>query len=1154
MDKKVSIIMPFYGVEEYIAESLESVLNQNLDNYEVLMVNDGSLDGSREIAANFAQQHSEFKVIDQENAGPGAARNHGIDLATGDYIIFADPDDIVPPNAYKKLLSTIVQTDSQITAGNIRRFNSRGQRISKIHAIAFQGEKLKTNLLESPELIYDSTSWNKVYNAEFLKRHNIRFAEGIMYEDIPFTNIAYMLADSVDVIEATVYNWRARESVNKSITQDRVSLNNLADRTSAMNIVKMFIKEHQLDEEFELIFDQKMISFDFWIYIKKFTQSDDEYKKYATKDINDYAKNVNKIIFEKLSTQQRIVYAMLKDDKVDDVADYLDLDKKHDLEYTLVDNHLIGPESKYLSESIEPGDLPINTTIEKVEFNENNKLLVSGYAYLQSTNMSNRSDVMMKFELVDNTGNVIDIPIDNQIIKRTDVTETNLRYDSLNNYDYSGFEINIDLDKALIPLAKEMFVQITLNVAGYERKALLNEPIKGKVTHPIYNLHNDKCFYVSFNDLYNFRIIIEHEMVLLDNVTKVGKNIKFKLSFKTNVLHPMLVLTSKNTGETYQSSTFEVDNQAATIVVPFNIFTKPDNMGDWSVEIVSADLNKYENQTKRVSVIADRQRLFKHLSLTGKYQLEVDFAQDQYKGMVLNVQPVRPYVSNVKLKMFKRVEVDLVLSNKYMVGKDIIYRMVILDDGQTRLELPLHKTGKTKTNTKYKFQFSMRQLEKFDNKRVNVWIESRAEGVDYVYRARLKWNYYKFEPLELANKKTTAEITRAGNNLTIRLDAKWSEDEDTPQKREKNLLTEYPKYRELPLEEKTIVFDSLWATDYNDSPRAMSEYIQKHYPEYKIVWFLKNIRIDVPDGVIKVRHRSKQYWYYLATAKYLVQNTNFPEEYEKRSGQIEMETFHGTFLKKMGFDEPLYNLGSNKRQRDFQRRIDRWDLMLTPSPYMEETATKGYRYHKDVIHSGFPRNDELYTNNRPDYIDSIKTRLNIPKNKKVLLYAPTYRTKGKFSLELDLDALKAKLSDEWVILIRVHYFVASKLKLKNMEGFAYNVSKYPDINDLFLVSDVLMTDYSSVMFDYAHLKRPMIFFAYDLDYYENKREIYLDYKKEMPGPIVNNTDAIIDVLTNLSQIEKSYDTKYQQFYEKFAVYGRDGNSTEIAVKALLNKF
>ena len=193
-------------------------------------------------------------------------------------------------------------------------------------------------------------------------------------------------------------------------------------------------------------------------------------------------------------------------------------------------------------------------------------------------------------------------------------------------------------------------------------------------------------------------------------------------------------------------------------------------------------------------------------------------------------------------------------------------------------------------------------------------------------------------------------------------------------------------------------------------------------------------------------------------------------------------------------------------------------------------------------------------------VHEIKDELGLPKDKKVILYAPTWRDdefygsgQYKFTLELDLDRLKKEFGDEYVIVLRTHYYVVDALDLTPYKGFVYNGSVYNDIARLYLISDVLITDYSSVFFDYANLRRPMIFFMYDLEKYRGTlRGFYFDAEAELPGPILQTNDEMVDAIRHLDQIEVDYKEKYDAFYDKYCAW-EDGTSTEKVVKAVFGK-
>ncbi len=238
----LSIVVPFYGVEAYIGECLESLRAQTFTDFEVIMVDDGSPDRSRDIAERYAETDSRFKLVVQENQGLGPARNTGTAHASGKYIAFVDSDDVVAPRAYSLLVDTLERTGSSFAAGNARRFSSaEGTRQSWTHREAFAQTRLATSIREFPVLMMDRMVWNKVYRRSFWDAGGYEFPP-IRYEDYPVTLQAHLDAAAVDVHSAHVYYWRDRES-GDSITQQVFKPANARDRVTSAHMVLDLLKD-----------------------------------------------------------------------------------------------------------------------------------------------------------------------------------------------------------------------------------------------------------------------------------------------------------------------------------------------------------------------------------------------------------------------------------------------------------------------------------------------------------------------------------------------------------------------------------------------------------------------------------------------------------------------------------------------------------------------------------------------------------------------------------------------------------------------------------------------------------------------------------------------------------------------------------------------
>ena len=358
------------------------------------------------------------------------------------------------------------------------------------------------------------------------------------------------------------------------------------------------------------------------------------------------------------------------------------------------------------------------------------------------------------------------------------------------------------------------------------------------------------------------------------------------------------------------------------------------------------------------------------------------------------------------------------------------------------------------------------------------------------------------------------------------------------------------------VDDKLILFEAYMGEQVSCSPKALYEEMKKdvRYKNYIKVWALKNPQayqiLESDENTILVKHGSSEYYKYCAMAKCWITNSRMPRCLEVKPEQKYIQCWHGTPLKRLGYDIECYcgtKSATKEMRKTYRMDAKRYSAILSPSAFCTEKLTSAFNLKalgKDniFIQKGYPRNDFLYSYT-PEDAEQIKTKLSIPKDKKVILYAPTYRENQHeagagyvYDLKIDFDRLLECLGEEYVILFRTHYFVSSRFDFEKYNGFIIDVSRYDDINHLYVVSDLLVTDYSSVMFDYANLKRPMIFYMYDMEEYkEDMRGFYIDLE-ELPGEIVQKEVELIQAIKETSQGSIKYHEKYQKFNSKYNPY------------------
>ncbi len=361
----------------------------------------------------------------------------------------------------------------------------------------------------------------------------------------------------------------------------------------------------------------------------------------------------------------------------------------------------------------------------------------------------------------------------------------------------------------------------------------------------------------------------------------------------------------------------------------------------------------------------------------------------------------------------------------------------------------------------------------------------------------------------------------------------------------------------LPQQENKVFYESFLGKSYSDNPKAMYEAFQK-IGSYKAVWSI-NKKQNIPGNAKQVKRLGPRYFYHLATAKYVIVNSRMPMEYVKREGQIFVQTWHGTPLKKLAHDMQNFKMPNQTAETylaDFSKDIENWDYLLSQNAYATSKFKSAFKFEKEIIEMGYPRNDVLYKFDDLN-VKMIKEKYQIKEDEQVLLYAPTYRDNQydenndyTQQIKLDLDLLNKRLKN-WKIILRVHYLIAQKIECEYENIIISPIAA--DINEQLIIADCLLTDYSSIMFDYANLRRPMIFYAYDLaEYSTETRGFYQDYQKLICGESIRDTNALIKILKSFTNYQNRYKAEIDLFAEAYASNDNAAASEEV-IKYLIGE-
>lgn len=370
---------------------------------------------------------------------------------------------------------------------------------------------------------------------------------------------------------------------------------------------------------------------------------------------------------------------------------------------------------------------------------------------------------------------------------------------------------------------------------------------------------------------------------------------------------------------------------------------------------------------------------------------------------------------------------------------------------------------------------------------------------------------------------------------------------------------------------KKVFFESFGGRSFSCSPKAiyLTMLQDARFDDFEFVWCFKgNKRVKrfrkktALRRATVVQRGSEAYFDALASTSVIITNSRFPEYVNPKQSQTYVQCWHGTPLKRLGHDIEIATTNALNTSSELAERYSveasKWTYLLSPSPYTTKHLGDAFGIPDEkrsslILELGYPRNDSLARAVGDDAartMRELRFRLGIPSYKKVMLYAPTWRDNSyktgvgyTFDYLIDFDELRETLGDEWVVLFRPHYFIANSFDFGAYKGFIYNVAKTSDINELYLMSDLLITDYSSVMFDFAILKRPMMLFVPDKEFYDQDvRGFYFDLDK-VPGPQSTTTEQLIADISSLDTYWDRYGESYRSFVETFCPID-DGHAAE----------
>jgi CDP-glycerol glycerophosphotransferase len=1179
----LSVVVPIYDVEDYLLACLESIAAQTLQPLEVVLVDDGSTDRSGTIADEFATGREGWSVLHVTNGGLGRARNIGLDHSTAPYVAFIDSDDLVTPDAYEVMVHALRENGTEFVSGGVLRYDGSRTYSSGLHSRAIPVSRARTHVRRQVSLIHDTTAWNKVFRREFLVDNSLRFPEGVLYEDIPLTLPAHFLAEAVSMVENPVYLWRERQTAELSITQRRAELRNLEDRMAAVLSVDTFLRERQ-DAAGKALHDRKVLTADIPLYLDVVHEADDVFAERLVELVADYLDTVDPNLMADLAPRRRLAYELIRQRLPARLREAQELMAQPGATRQVVRRGLrLYAELPFRNDP--DVDVPddvydvtrrqrLVTGVRDVYWDAGD-LLVDGHAFIDRVPEPGGIASVRRFQLR---------PLDAAADERSRVSARRVRRPDVTgkatgaaiNYNGSGFLARIGAEQ-LVPAADvdsveyELIAQVATPAA--RRGWTVGGPEQSRAIHAPRAFVAPGVLCVPTFRARKLLLMVQRVPLVLCGLDVDGDGVTLALRESTPRPGWTWWVHARREDSIHGISvpvTLDGDEATARLSLDaVGVSTRSVTERRWPLWLVGAAAAVDERAVNELVTRLQDPHRPASTSTTGGYAapLHLDEGFGWHRatargrtilldqpigadGAMLVDTPSAPVVTDVR-----GGPSGLCLSGE--LGASVTDRIVLMA-GSDQHDLPLVLDGERWTATipsdgvpgSLALRWLRRGRWRLRLPRSGPSDPEIAVRADGAVEQRLGETWGEKVKVQLRSDR------HHGLSLAVNTGGDWSNRGKYNQERARR--TTYRIARRRPLKD-TIFFEAWKGRQYSDSPRAIFEELRRQGDERDMVWAVEHHGVEVPDGVRTVVTHGHDYFRELGRSRWVVSNDSLPTHFVKRSGMRYGQTWHGTPLKRIGFDIENLQMANKNYLEQFAREVAKWDVLVSPNPFSTEILSRAFRYDGSILEIGYPRNDIFFrAEEREARAAAVRRRLRLADDRPVVLYAPTWRDDNydragryRFSMKLDLERLHRDLGDDIVLLIRGHQLVADSVDTSRFAGFARNVSHYPDISELYLVADVLITDYSSVMFDFVNTGRPMLFYTYDLESYRDElRGFYFDFEAEAPGPLLTHTREVIDALRDLPAVQARHAQRYERFRQRFAGM-EDGRAAARFVDAFL---
>ncbi|MHA7180891.1 bifunctional glycosyltransferase/CDP-glycerol:glycerophosphate glycerophosphotransferase [Arthrobacter sp. MDB2-24] len=1158
----VSVVVVVEGADQSLDATLRSIVSQKTVPLEVLVLDITGEAGVARIAEGYVKRDTRIRFQADAGLTGQAAKLAGADTTKAPYLTMITAGDVLEKGSIDAAVKVLKASQSDFAVGTVG-----VQKAAKFVTPGFQAQlhtsEVQTLDLDSaPAVLQDTFLSNKVFTRSFWKRALATISPLGRYWQHELVQTAYLRAATFDLLPHKYCNAvsdTAAISLAREVICRRDTLQDRLDRTISL---ERAYRESATPVAYRAWLTHEL-AYALFPYYEVVPRTDDVFWTLIRTSIQGFTPTAT-IAWDEVRLHNRLILSAVLSDSRQDVVRICvsrsDLGSSFGTVFTDGTLHAAPP---YLAELdtrpdaallvCQPVDLRVVSVLNEHEWLDDGTLRIGGFAYISSIDPDTGA-FEIEASLVDEHGSEV-APL---ILERH--TDPRIDWDANDNwtsYASSGFQTVIDPAWLLNSDQENINTwSVKLVLRAYDRELearITKRDLTGATGRlAVGPMMGDERLAVEVNGASGLTLVRVRPMYTTSSMSLDGRTLTMTVQAHSAPLAAKITIECTKLGLSRTATCTDVRGNTAdySITIPrLGPDASPRVEHQWQVRLESgfktAQPIAWEQDTVALEEAINPARRLR-AKLTGYGFIALEERKFRIEATGFSLSEDRRVVTLEGTADFVTIHAPkfVLSSGKSVLVADDVSLDVRTNYGSNRFSarftLPADpwSVGEVMPEAG---AYSVRYMPLKSEDALGYWIPV-SRGMHASLPARIR-----AEAIEIGLSRTAV-----AGALTVHLRSPLAPDEIGRFNQQK-IRTEVEAARR-PLRD-AVLYMCFGGKRATDSTRRILEEFQRRGSDLDMYWAIADYSVQVPEGTTPVLIGSRIWYQLLSEARTLVNNNNFPFYFRKRDGQTYIQTWHGTPLKKLGNDVAATNF-SLSYWNLMWREATYWDALLAQNDYAAEVLANCFGFDGQVIVEGYPRNDSLRSIDADARRARVRELLAIPEGKTAILYAPTWRDDAKNASKqyelvtyLDFEKAQKQLGDDYVLLLRGHHNIAGQRQTAGNK-FVIDVTEYPEVNDLYLAADVLVNDYSSVMFDFCVTGKPIIFLTPDIaQYRDSTRGFYFDLEEQAPGPLLTTTPEVVNAIKSLPSIQMRYADRYQAFVDTYAPMC-DGSATERVVDLL----